>query len=308
MHRKPFLILAGLLWLIGTNSVRGDEEPRITQDVIYGHKNGMALVMHVYRPAAANGAAVVQIVSGGYFSNWEPANAKSQLVARFLKSGYTVFSVFHGSNPKYTIPEIVADMRLAVRFIRLHAADYGIDAERIGAIGSSAGGHLALMLATTGDDGHSGARKDVSRMSSRVAAVVAIAAPSDLRDFDKTREQLLASGVVNKAFTDLLKPAFEFDPKLEESLSPVVQVTPDDAPTLLIHGDADTLVPIENSRRILAPLQEKGVPSELVVLPGVGHAPTGEHMTKLVESIERAVDWFDKYLAAPAVQAAAANQ
>ena len=96
------------------------------------------MVMHVYRPAAPNGAAVVQINSGGYFSNWECPNPKSPLVGRFLQSGYTVFSVFHGSNPKYTIPEIVEDMRLAVRFIRLHAADYGIDAERIGAIGGSA--------------------------------------------------------------------------------------------------------------------------------------------------------------------------
>src|SRR6185436_17265051 len=103
-----------------------------------------------------------------------------------------------------------------------------------------------------------------SRVSSRVAAVVAIAAPSDLRDFDKVGQQLLADGVVNQAFRDLIKPAFNYDPKLEASLSPVVQVTPDDAPTMLIHGDADKLVPIENSRRILAPLQEKGVPSELV--------------------------------------------
>lgn len=307
MCRKTSLFLASLLlWVAGSGSVRGDEPPQITPDVIYGHKNGMALVMHVYRPAAANGAAVIQIVSGGYFSNWEPANAKSQLVARFLKSGYTVFSVFHGSNPKYTIPEIVEDMRLATRFIRLHAADYGIDAQRIGVIGSSAGGHLALMLATTGEDGDSGARNEVSRMSSRVAAVVAIAAPSDLRDFDKFGEELLKSGVVNKGFSDLIKPAFNFDPKLADLLSPVAQVTPDDAPTMLIHGDADRLVPIEFSRRILTPLQEKRVPCELVVLPGVGHAPSGEQMKKLVESIERAVDWFDKHLAAPKTAAGAA--
>lgn len=310
MHRKTVFFLLGLLCALASSSVRGDEQPQITPDVIYGHKNGMALVMHVYRPATPNGAAIVEIVSGGYISNWRPPNANAHLVGRFLKSHYTVFSVFHGSNPKYTIPEIVADMRLAVRFIRLHAADYGIDPERIGAIGSSAGGHLALMLATTGDDGNSRASQEVSRMSSRVAAVVAIAAPSELRDFDKIRQQLIADRVITQAFSDLLQPAFNFPTRLEESLSPVAQVTPDDAPTMLIHGDADQLVPIENSRKILVPLQEKQVPAELVVLPGVEHAPTGEQMKKLAESIERAVAWFDKYLEAPkeAAQAAETDQ
>jgi CubicO group peptidase (beta-lactamase class C family)/acetyl esterase/lipase len=299
MFRMPPLILASLWWVVSLGPARGDEQTQIMPDVIYGHKNGMALVMHVYRPAAANGAGVVQIVSGGYFSNWEPANPKSHLVSRFLQSGYTVFSVFHGSNPKYTIPEIVEDMRLAVRFIRVHADDYGIDAKRIGAIGSSAGGHLALMLATTGDDGDKSADNAMARTSSRVAAVVAIAAPSDLRDFDKFTQELLKNGVINKAFSDLIKPAFNFDPKLADSMSPVLHVTPDDAATMLIHGDADQLVPIEFSQRILAPLREKGVPNELVVLPGVGHGPTGDQMRRLVESIDGAVDWFDKYLAAP---------
>ena len=141
-------------------------------------------------------------------------------------------------------------------------------------------------------------------MSSRVSAVVAIAAPSDLRDFDNVYQELLAKGVVNKAFGDLIRPAFNFDPKLADSLSPVLQVTPDDAPTMLIHGDADQLVSIDNSHRILAPLQEKKVPCELVVLPGVGHGPTGEQMAKLIKSIDRAVDWFDKHLAPKATASA----
>lgn len=293
------------LWLVGSGAAWSDEQVRITPDVIYGHKYGMALVMHAYQPPVANGAAIVEIMCGGYFSNWQPPNAKSHLVGRFLQSGYTVFSVFHGSNPKYTIPEIVSDLRIAIRFIRLHAGDYGIDPQRIGVIGSSAGGHLALMLATTGDDGDQNARDEVPRTSSRVAAVVAIAAPSDLRDFDKFSQELLKSGAIIKPFSDILKPAFNYDPKLADSLSPVVQVTPDDAPTLLIHGDADRLVPIEFSQRILKPLQEKHVPCELITLPGVGHAPTGEAMKKLAQSIERAVDWFDKYVVAQKVDASA---
>ncbi len=306
MLRKTSLLLASLLLVACAGISRGDE-PKITPDVIYGHKNGMALVMHVYQPAKPNGAAVVEIVSGGYFSNWTPANPNTHLVSRFLQSGYTVFSVFHGSNPKYTVPEIVDDMRLAVRFIRLHADDYGVDAKRIGAIGSSAGGHLALMLATTGDDGNPNEPDPIARTSSRVAAVIAIAAPSDMRNFDKFSQELLDKGVINKTFSDLLKPAFAFKAMLADSISPVLHVTPDDAATMLIHGDADKLVPIEFSHQILAPLKEKNVPAELVTLPGVGHAPTGEEMKKLVASVERGVEWFDKYLAAPEMPAKSAG-
>lgn len=293
MFRNTSLILASFVCVVCVSHGRADEKLRITPDVIYGHKNGMALVMHVYRPAAANGAAVVQINSGGYFSNWEPANPRSPLVGEFLKSGYTVFSVFHGSNPKYTVPEIVGDMRRAIRFIRLHATDHGIDARRIGVFGASAGGHLALMLATTGDEGDAKAHDEVSRMGSRVAAAVALAAPCDLRRFDRVAQQLLDSGVITKAFNDHIKPAFNFDPALADSLSPVLHVTRDDAPTMLLHGDADRLVSIDNSRRIFAQLQEKVVPSELVVLPGVGHD------ARLHKGMDRAVGWFDKYLAAP---------
>lgn len=300
MFRNISLAFAGLLWIVSAGVSRGDET-KVTPDVVYGHKDGMALVMHVYRPANANGAAVVQINSSGYFSFWEPTNPKAPLVGLFLDRGFTVFSVFHGSNPKYTVPEIVGDMRRAIRFIRLHAEDYGIDPKRLGVIGTSAGGHLALMLATTGDDGNAEARDELSRTSSRVAAAVAIAAPSDLRDMDQKREQLLQKGTIDKLFAEKLKPAFAFDPALVESLSPRLQVTGDDAATLLIHGDTDTLVPIENSQNLLAELNEKSVPTELIVMEGIGHhaARNPAEAAQWDKAFKGSVAWFDKYLAAP---------
>ena len=103
-------------------------------DVVYGRKFGTALTMDVFTPKAnANGAAVVWVVSGGWFSAHEAINPG--FIAELLNRGYTVFAVVHGSQPRFTIPEIVKDMNRAVRFIRYHAKDYHIDPDRIGITG-----------------------------------------------------------------------------------------------------------------------------------------------------------------------------
>src|SRR5262249_479520 len=125
-------------------------EPSFTrqQDVIYGRKFGTALTMDVFTPKEnANGAGVVWVVSGGWFSAHELINQELPFspINELVKRGYTVFAVVHGSQPKFTIPEVLEDMHRAVRFIRHHAPEYKIDPDRIGITGGSAGGHLSLM-------------------------------------------------------------------------------------------------------------------------------------------------------------------
>src|SRR5207245_43040 len=95
----------------------------------------------------------------------------------YLDRGFTVFIVRHGSAPKYTIPEVTEDVRRSVRFLRLRAKDFGVGPDRLGVVGGSAGGHLALLLATTADDGDPGAKDEVLRQSDRVAAVDALFPP-----------------------------------------------------------------------------------------------------------------------------------
>src|SRR4051812_28743507 len=114
----PFLV-AGLVGLTGAIAVRAAEEPAFqrTRDVIYGRKFGTALTMDVFKPRqGANGAAVIWVVSGGWFSAHEAI--QPALISELLKHGYTVFAVVHGSQPKFTIPEVISDMNRAVRFIR----------------------------------------------------------------------------------------------------------------------------------------------------------------------------------------------
>jgi acetyl esterase/lipase len=266
---------------------RADDQYNITPDVVYGHKAGMALTFDVIQSKKPNGAAVLFMMSGGWFSMWvPPAGFVSPAAPDGFKhfrdlvdSGYTLFIVRHGSAPQFKVPEAVDDVRRAVRFIRLHATDYDIDPNRIGVCGGSAGGHLSLMLGAASDDGKKDAQDDVDRTSNRVAAVVAYFPPVDLREWVGPNDKF---------------PALEFDPQLAESVSPVLQVSPDDPPMLLIHGDKDDLVKLDNSERIVAELKKHKVSCDLVVIEGAGHGFPGEQGKRASQKL---IEWFDKYLA-----------
>src|SRR5262245_52277974 len=128
--------------------LRADDLPYTRNtDVIHHRKYGSALTMDVFTPKEnAKGVGVVFAVSGGWFSAHEAIDGIAKnLAADLLKRGYTVFAVVHGSQPKYTTPEILEDMHRAVRYVRAHAKDYGIDPDRLGITGASAGGHPPLL-------------------------------------------------------------------------------------------------------------------------------------------------------------------
>lgn len=268
----------------------GDDAYTIIPDVVYGHKAGLAMTFDVVRPAKQNGAAVLFMVSGGWVSFWVPPDGFVSPAApdgfkhfrELLEKGYTLFIVRHGSAPQFKVPEAVADVRRAVRFIRANAEKYGIDPNRMGVCGASAGGHLSLMLGTTADEGSQEAKDEIDRSSDRVAAVVAYFPPVDLRDILYLKDRF---------------PALDFDPKLAESVSPLLSVTSDDTPTLLVHGDKDDLVKLSHSERILAALEKEKVPCQLIVIEGAGHGFIGKDGQRASTAL---IDWFDKYLAASA--------
>ena len=284
----------------------GDEGPPYTrqEDVIYGRKHGTALTMDVFRPKKnPNGAAIVMVVSGGFLSSHEAI--RPMFALPMIDRGYTVFAVVHGSQPHYTVPEIIADMNRAVRFIRYRAKDYGIDPNRIGVTGASAGGHLSLMLATAGEKGDPNAKDPVDRESSRVQAVACFFPPTDLLNYGTAGKELIAAKDHGRPF----RPAFDYrelDPKtnlwvsvtdpdrlrkITVDISPITHVTPDDPPTLLIHGDADELVPLQQSQRMTEALKKAGVEAKLVIKPGAGHG-----WVTLLQDFKTIADWFDGHL------------
>jgi acetyl esterase/lipase len=159
-------------------------------DVIYGRKYGAAPTMDVFTPTKdARGIGVIFVVSGGFFSSHEAIN--SAFVQPLIDRGFTVFAVVHGSQPRYTVPEIIQDMNRAVRFIRHHAKNHGINPDRIGIYGGSAGGHLAMMLGTAGDKGDPNAKDPVDREWSRVQAVACFFPPADFLDFGKPGKEMI---------------------------------------------------------------------------------------------------------------------
>jgi acetyl esterase/lipase len=274
------------------------------EDVIYGRKYGTALTLDVFTPRKdAKGIGVVFVVSGGFFSSHEAIN--SSFIQPFTDGGFTVFAVVHGSQPRFTVPEIVQDMNRAVRFIRHHAPEYGIDPDRLGVYGGSAGGHLSLMLGTAGDKGDPNAKDPVDRESSRVQAVACFFPPTDLLNFGKPGNEMIHAADHKPPF----RAAFDYreldkesmlwvpikdDQRLREmtrQISPIAFVSPDDPPTLIIHGDQDTLVPLQQSERISDKFKKTGVESKLVVRKGAGHGWTG-----LDKDLSLFVDWFDDHL------------
>jgi acetyl esterase/lipase len=285
--RWPSLLcLAALIWIGNCPGVRADRLFEIVPDVVYGHKDGMALTFDVLRPKKnANGAAVLFMVSGGWYSRYAPPEQSAVQFGALLANGFTVFNVRHGSAPRYVIPEIIEDVRLAVRFVRLHASEYGVDPQRLGVFGGSAGGHLSLVLGTMADDGDTAAKDELLRTSDRVAAVVAYYPPTDVRPWTDP-----SSPYYQKY------PALRFNPAKDGDCSPVLHVSPDDPPTLLISGDKDLLVPIEHSQKILAEFKAKQVPCELLVIPGAAHGFQGEDGKRASEAV---FAWFQKYLAKP---------
>ena len=128
-------VIIGSVFLTGLTS-QAAERVAITQDVVYGHKHGLAMTMDVFTPREnGNGVGVMFMVSGGWFSRWTPPERAQGRFAPLLDRGYTVFAVRHGSSPKYNVPEIIPDVRRATRFVRLNAAHFGVDPKRLGVSG-----------------------------------------------------------------------------------------------------------------------------------------------------------------------------
>jgi acetyl esterase/lipase len=244
---------------------------RIIHDVVYGHKAGMALTYDVIEPVdTSNGAALIHIISGGWYSRYTPPDSLIGKYSSYLDKGYTLIPVRHGSAPYFKVPDMVEDIHKAVGHICQHAADYGIEKGKIGIFGGSAGGQLALMAALD-DSSHC------------ISAVVSFFAATDLRNLP--------------AFVYTIYPALDFDTALAKTVSPILFVTPDDPPVLLIQGDMDFVVPEIMSTRLKSALDEKHVTNKLVIIPGMGHGNTFGAKGKYHEEGNRELtEWFDTYL------------
>jgi acetyl esterase/lipase len=288
-------IMAGTL--LALPIARADDAPTLkrTQDVIYGRKFGTALTLDVFRPAKANGKGIIFIVSGGWFSSHDNINPgfENTFIKPLADHGYTVFAVVHGSQPKFIISECQQDLFRSVRFIRHNAKQFEIDPNQLGCVGASAGGHLSLTLATMGGPGDPNAKDPIDQESSAVQAAAAFFPPTDFLNYGKEGEDAIGVGILKN-----FKPAFGPDSETPESrqklgheISPIYHAHEKMPPVLLIHGDADTLVPVQQSQRFAEKCKSLNVPVTLLVRPGKNHG--WGHME--IDMADVAA-WFDQQL------------
>lgn len=279
-------------------------------DVIYAREHGVALTMDVLIPPKVNHAAVIWVVSGGFHSHhsWIEGPQFARKMTVLLDRGYTVFAVVHGSVPKFTVPEYYAHVRRSIRFLRHHAKSYHVDPNRIGISGASAGGIISLMMGSASEEGDAKAKDPVEREPASVRAVGCFYPASDLLHFSKDGGSVIpvaarAGHLGAYRFCDLDPKMNAYVPisdekrirKLLAEYSPITHVSADDPPMLIVHGDADEVVPLRQASAMVEKLTSVGVDAKLVVAEGKGHG-WGDMWANEMKHI---ADWFDVHLAAP---------
>jgi len=271
--------------------VAGAAEFKRTEDVVYGRKFGTALTLDVIEPSNKNGAAILFMVSGGFFSSHEAINP--EFYKPLLSHGYTVFAVVHGSQPRFIVPEIMEDVQRATRFVRLNAARWSIDPNKLGVTGGSAGGHLSLTLGTQGGPGKANAKDPIERASSAVQAVACFYPPTDFANWSAPGDDAVGFGTTIK-----FKPAFgprsdtpEGRQALSKEISPIHFVHSNMPPILIIHGDSDKQVPLYQAEIFKKRAAEVGAKVQVTVKPGADHGWAG-----MDKDMEVFAQWFDEHL------------
>ena len=288
--RRTSLIVSLVIFAACTSRVaRAEDVYTQTKNLVYAEVDGVGLVLDVFAPTGkANGLAIVDVASGAFYSDRGKIedHRRARVYDTFCGKGYCVFAVRPGSITKFTLAEMSKNLKQGVVWVKGHADEYKIDPNRIGLTGGSAGGHLASLVALTADD------------KSSVKAAGVFFPPTDFLEYrgrkidvDSSPEQLepvrkfvLVGGAGAASASELIE-------KLKE-VSPALCVTAKAPPFLIIHGDADPVVPLSQSQKLLAALKNAGVPAELIIKPGGGHPWPTIH-----EEVKVMADWFDKQLA-----------
>lgn len=244
--------------------------------------------LDIARPKAAGPprAAVVAVHGGGFRAG--KREGYSALIVKLAERGYVAATIDYRLSPKHQFPAHLEDAKAAVRWMRANAAKYNIDPDRIGVVGGSAGGHLALMLGLTdGVKEFEGYGPNLDQ-SSKVQCVVNYYGPTD---FTKSYGKSVDAAEVLPLF---LGGDLEHQEVAHRKSSPLNWVNPNAAPVLSIHGTKDRYVAYEHSVWITERLRAAGVEAELLGLDGADHGFKGADAAKAENAM---FAWFDKHLA-----------
>jgi acetyl esterase/lipase len=305
MKRFICAVTLMLAWIL---SIHAQQKTSRIRDVVYDHKDGLAFVFDVIVPEKQNKAAILNIVSGGWVSR-AASTMSTESYSQFTDKGYTVFVITHCSQPRYNVPEIIHEVQRAIRFIRFNAAGYGIDPNKFGVTGGSAGGHLSISTAVFGKDAiseqeyrviHAIAEDHkvdpVELVSSKVQAVACFYPPTNFVNYiDRNTNwfdfPMVRNVSANGSFVATPDSSREFQNEALKAISPYFFISDKIPPICIIHGTADTLVPFSQSVSFIAKLMEYNIPYLFVPREAKGHGWHNDSIDH--ETLGR---WFDKYL------------
>lgn len=268
--------------------------------------DGVGLVMDIFVPTGEkNGLGVIDVISSG----WSSARGRiddhkqAQMFDIICGRGYTVFAIRPGSMSKFTALEMLENLKTGIRWVKKNADEYGVDPDKLGISGASAGGHLTSLAVVTAEEGNPDAKDELKRYDTKLAAAIAFFPPTDFLNWEGMNGEKGRTGPVMLMLNKLLytggargrKPE-EINKDLEK-ISPARQVTGKECPILFIHGDADPLVPLQQSQLMVDALTKAGAKAELIVKKGGAHPWPTIH-----EEVIIAADWLDKQLGAKAAE------
>ena len=253
-----------------------------SQTLIYGYRDGHALVLNHMTPSQPLGRAIIAIANGNFRSDPSRLSEYALRYEVYVEEGFDVFVVATSSAPRYTIPEQLEDVKKSIRFVNNGAQKFNIDPGKIGITGASSGGNLALLAAMGWDKGDY-----MDSISGRVAAAAVFYPPTDFINYGKPNPE----GKLNYRLLSItgLTAAFDFKRwndttrtfititdtavirSIVDKVSPVNAISADDPPVYIIHGDNDILVPLQQSQLFTQSAEKAGVPVKLEIRKNGSH-------------------------------------
>lgn len=296
--RRVLVAVVGIVLAVANHATG---QSRVEKNVIYGMYSGLALLMDVHHPETPNGYGVIFVAGSGWQAplGYEATGLKEIQIAMWgpplLRAGYTVFAINHRAAPRFHYPAAVEDVQRAVRFVRHHGKQFGVDPARLGGVGGSSGAHLIGLVAMLGASGLTGDPDSVNREAATLQSVVLRAAPTDLR-------KMGGSGGLSAVvlFMERMPNRIPDDDKVYAAASPITHVSRAAPPVLLLHGDSDDTVPYQQAVAMEEALRAVNVPAKLVRVPGGEHGAdfgaAGKPNPKWPDFLGEMVSWLDQHL------------
>lgn len=265
----------------------------VMKNIEYSRTAQGPVYLDLYIPGDAQEARplIVWIHGGGWHVE---KDSRTQFIpARMVGRGYVLASISYRDSRSAPFPAQIQDCKAAIRYLRARAREYRIDPKRIGVWGISAGGHLSALLGTSGKvkelEGEGGLNGNIS---SSVQAVCDFCGPTDVLALEAPNEGF--KPMVEQLRKDLLGGPPEAKQDLAKAASPLTYVDSEDPPFLIMHGDADPLVPLSQSEALYEALRARGVDVTLAVIKDGNHVFWGPEVNRQVDA------FFDRHLKAGA--------